>query len=269
MWSDWGGMFRGIKPAILKKLIISRKILRAERRAKNILIHLSGGHTLIIHLKMTGHLMYGKWQLKNNKWTPEAKSGPLHDPFNRFIHILWTLSGGGQLAFADVRKFGKVEYTTTKETHKHTRLSRLGPEPLEISPRHFAEALLKKPTGKIKTVLMNQEIISGIGNIYSDEILWSAGIHPETQIKNIPKKKLGSLKGITQKILLHSIKTGGDSKSDYRNIYGEKGGFQNEHKAYRETGKPCSKGDGGVIKRIVIGGRSTHFCPKHQILATI
>jgi formamidopyrimidine-DNA glycosylase len=147
-------------------------------------------------------------------------------------------------------------------------LEKLGPEPLEKSFTYeiFKERLHKKPNGKIKTVLMDQEIISGIGNIYSDEALWASSIHPLQKVKDISEAQLKLLFKNIIKILTESIKVGGDSMSDYRNPLGGKGGYQNIHKAYGQEGKKCQKKDGGIIKRIKVGGRSACFCPVHQKL---
>jgi formamidopyrimidine-DNA glycosylase len=125
--------------------------------------------------------------------------------------------------------------------------------------------LREKPKGKIKTVLIDQSVVAGIGNIYSDEILWQAGIHPERKVEKISKTEMKKIWQAMIKILNQSIKMGGDSMSDYRNIYGERGNFQNAHKAYRRAGQKCLKKDcDGKILRKIIGGRSAHFCSVHQ-----
>jgi formamidopyrimidine-DNA glycosylase len=151
---------------------------------------------------------------------------------------------------------------------KTSDLKKLGPEPLDKSFTYkiFKERLYKKQNGKIKTVLMDQEIIAGIGNIYSDEVLWMSSIHPIQKVKDISEIKLKSIYKNVIKVLQESIKLGGDSMSDYRNPNGEKGGYQDVHKVYRKTGEKCQKKDGGIIRRIKVGGRSAHYCDKHQIL---
>ena len=167
----------------IKKEIRGKKVLKVERRAKNILINISDGNTILIHLKMTGHLLYGKYVFnkKENKWTPEKNERvALFDPFNRFIHVVFIFSNGKHLAFCDSRKFGKVTMIKTGELEESSHLKNIGPEPLEKSfiLSKFKARLLLKPNWKIKTVLMDQSVIAGIGNIYSDEMLWLANIHP-------------------------------------------------------------------------------------------
>ena len=259
-----------------RKGIKGRKFIKAQRRAKNILIRLSGNQTILIHMKMTGHLLYGKYQeirppkgrrASGPSWAP-AVHGPLEDPYNRFIHVVFSLSNGKHLAFSDTRKFGKVVLIQTDKLNESPHLKHLGPEPLEkkFTFSKFKEALDKKPNQKIKIILIDQTIISGIGNIYSDEILWHAGVHPEEKEKNIPVEKLKAMFQVMKKVLKGGINFGGDSMSDYRNIEGRPGKFQLHHRAYQETGKKCKKNDRGVIIRKTLGGRSAHFCPVHQKL---
>lgn len=252
-----------------KKQIVGAKVLEAERRAKNILIHLDNKKTILIHMKMTGHLLYGTFHKTRSAWTHVPQKGEAsHDSFSRFIHLVFTLSNGRSLAMSDVRKFGKVTLLETKDKDSHKDLSPLGPEPLDktFDFKAFKHALLKKPHGKIKQVLMDQSVISGIGNIYSDEILYEADVHPLSIIFKVPEKNLKKMFTSMKKVLVKGIDFGGDSTSDYRNIYGERGTFHHHHKVYRETGKPCpKKGCPGTIRRIALGGRGAHFCDTHQI----
>ncbi|MFA5999640.1 MAG: DNA-formamidopyrimidine glycosylase [Candidatus Paceibacterota bacterium] len=253
-----------------KKEVLGEKVISVERRAKNILINLSHHKIILVHLKMTGHLLYGKYKYfkKQNKWMPE-EAGPLNDPFNRFVHVVFSFNNDRHLAFSDARKFGKITLLDTKTAHDTKHLNNIGPEPLEknFTARVFRERLAKKPNGKIKTVLMDQSVIAGIGNIYSDEVLWLAGINPEKRVHTItPAEVNRMLKGI-KKTLARGIDFGGDSMSDYRNIHGLPGKFQLHHNAYRKTGDRCNKkGCRGIIKRKIVNGRSAHFCSQHQIL---
>ncbi len=261
VWGDYNSSyFRGsntIKdPAYFKyfrKNIKGKKILGVTRRAKNILIYISNDHTILIHMKMTGHLMYGDYDRK--------------DPFNRHIRLIFYLSNKKTLELSDTRKFAKVTLLSTKTMHETTHLKNIGPEPLEkeFTFNVFKKQINKKPKGKIKLVIMDQSIIAGIGNIYADESLWRAGLHPKSIVSKISDKKLKELYKAIITTLRRGIDFGGDSMSDYRNIHGKKGKFQEQHRAYRKTGTVCSKkGCKGIITRIVVGGRSTHFCNVHQ-----
>ena len=243
--------------SIFKKEIGNKKILSVERRAKNILINLSSGKTILVHMKMTGHLLYGDYK---------------KDPINRFIHFTITFNNGKKLYFSDMRKFGKITLLPTKTAHDTKHLNNIGPEPLEknFNLKKFEERLKKKPNGKIKTVLMDQSLIAGIGNIYSDEILWRSLVHPERKVSTLLRQGYGgrAIKDIFKAmkfILTKGIDFGGDSMSDYRNVDGLPGKFQLHHQAYRRTGEKCRRpGCSGIIKRKVISSRSAHFCSVHQ-----
>ena len=247
-----------------KKGIKDSKILNIERRAKNILINLSNKKTILIHLKMTGHIIVGKYNYnkKENKWAPDKNERKeLHDPYNRFIHAVFPLSNGLAMVFCDSRKFGKITMIDTGTAHKTTHLNNLGFEPLE-NDFHF-----DKFKSQLKTVLMDQSIIAGIGNIYSDEMLWLSSINPESKPTKTPEKILKTLFNSMKEILNKGIDFGGDSMSDYRNIDGARGDFQNHHNVYRKNKQSCSKkGCSGVIIRKVLDGRSAHFCNTHQKL---
>lgn len=233
-----------------KKKVVGQKILKAERRAKNILMRLSGGYTILIHMKMTGHFVYNR-------------------PNYPFARLDFKLTNDKHLILSDMRKFAKVTLIKTKELKKSSHLEHLGPEPLDqkFGIKNFESRIMMKPRGRIKQVLMDQSLISGIGNIYSDEILWRAGIHPLTLVKNIPEHNLKLACKAMKEILRKGIDFGGDSMSDYRNIRGEKGRFQEYHRAYQKHKTKCSKKNcSGTLEKIKVGGRSAHFCPTHQKL---
>ncbi len=253
-----------------KKEIVRKKILSVERRAKNILINIEGNLTILIHLKMTGHIIYGEYTFnkKENKWTPDKKERKaLFDPYNRFIHAVFSLSNNKKMVFCDSRKFGKITIYKTNEIYQSSHLKNIGPEPLEknFNYKIFKERLNLKSTKNIKTVLMDQSVIAGIGNIYSDEMLWLSAIHPESKPNKIDDKVLEKLFKSMKLILNQGIDLGGDSMSDYRNIDGERGNFQNKNNVYRMDKQNCGKNNcNGVIIRKVINGRSAHFCNNHQ-----
>ena len=256
--------------AKFKKLVLGAHITSVERRAKNILINLSNKQTILVHMKMTGHFLYGKYvfDTKKKEWIA-TEPGPLQDPFNKWLHFVITLSNGKHLALSDMRKFAKVTLIQTSEARDSKHLAGLGPEPFDKTFTYalFTERLLKRPSGKIKTILMDQTIISGVGNIYSDEALWLAGINPEERVENVPKEKMKLLYTSILAVLQKGIDFKGDSTSDYRNIDGKSGAFSHAHNAYRKTGEACGKrGCKGVILRKVVGGRSAHFCSVHQKL---
>ncbi len=260
---------------LFKKAVVGAKIEKAERVGKNILIRLTGStsspqinQTILIHMKMTGHLLYGKYEKGPALWRPEGGAGPLSHSRNQFIRLVFSLSNGKHLAFSDMRKFAKVLFFETAETESLEDLKVLGPNPLseDFTQKVFEAQIFRKPNWPIKQVLMSQEIIAGIGNIYADEMLWHAGIHPLSKPKKIPKKELVLLFRAMKKVLSQGVALGGASDVDYRNIYGETGRFQETFNAYRLTGEKCKKRScSGKIERIKVGARSAHFCNVHQI----
>ncbi len=238
-----------------KKVVKGKKIIDVSRRAKNVLINLSGNLTIIVHMKMTGHLLYGDYNRS--------------DPYNRFIHLIFYLSNGKNIELSDTRKFAKVAVVPTDTMHLSSHLKNIGPEPLEkaFTFHKFLERIKNKKNKKIKPTMTDQSVVAGIGNIYADESLWRAGIHPEELVENIPLEKMRKLFKVIQETLSRGIDFGGDSMSDYRNVHGERGKFQEQHKAYQRKGERCLRARcKGFIVRTVVAGRGTHFCEVHQTL---
>ena len=264
VWSDWKKLVKKPKDfELFKKEIKNKKIIKVWRRAKNIILDLSDGYSLLVHLKMTGHLLVGKWEQAEEKWKP-IKEGPLNDPYNRFLHIIFFLDNKEMLALSDARKFAKLELWKTSDLLNSSDLQNLGPEPLDKSfTLEKFKKVFKNKKGKIKQVLMDPKVIAGIGNIYASEILWQVRIHPQTNIVNLKEKELKLLYKTIINVLNLGIKLGGDSFSDYRKVDGSKGNFHAERKVYNREGEKCKR-CGTKIKRIKIGGRSSFFCPHCQ-----
>ena len=271
VWTDFKKMVK--KPALLagglsdfdsfKKEIIGQRIEKIKRRGKNILFYLSGGKIMLIHQKLTGHLLVGKWKLENGKWKPLIK-GALEEKINTFIHLMFFLSNNKMLALSDLRKFAKVLVIDAKNLDSLKDIKNLGPEPLDknFDFEKFKERL-KNRRGKIKQVLMDQEVIAGIGNIYSDEILFEARVHPLKDVSKLSERELKEIYRAMKKILKQAIKLKGESISDYRTPSGKRGGFDRLRRVYRREGEKCPR-CGAIIKRIKLAGRSAYFCPKCQ-----
>lgn len=279
VWSDWKKMVRlrsnfGVTVGqvesaknfeVFKKEIKSKKIKKVWRRAKNVIFELSGGYSLLVHMKMTGHLMVAKWKEEKGKWTP-VKKGPLEEKINGFLHVIWFLDNGQMIALSDLRKFAKVELWKTDEFLQSKEFLGWGPEPLEkgFTLAKFKE-VLKNKKGKIKQVLMVPEVITGIGNIYSSEALWWAKIHPEKSASKLTDKELKLLYEAVKKVLIKGIELGGESFADYRNIEGEKGHFDDERKVYKREKQPCKRCSTLIVRK-KFGGRSAFYCPTCQQL---
>lgn len=284
-WTDWPKY--GVK-----KSIIGHQISWVGRRAKNILIFFKDKHVLLVHQKMSGHLIVGKWtpnrsviargrttkqspqkeipdKWQNQKWLPTPFKGPLMEDENRFIRLIFFLDNGQMLALSDLRRFAKIRFGTEKEVLGHVDLQRLGPEPLEKSfhlksfREIFKDFASRRPKAKIKQVLLDQNFISGIGNIYADEILWFTKIHPATPLNKIKPTQINEIYSATRKILTKAIKLGGTSADDYRDSDGNKGRYFAVRYAYAREKMPCYRCK-TPLQRIKIASRSSHFCPKCQ-----
>jgi formamidopyrimidine-DNA glycosylase len=227
--------------------LAGRRILGARRRGKMALIACEGGWTLVFHLKMTGQILLA-----------DGREAP--DKHTRLI--IRFRDGGPELRFRDVRKFGFLLCVKGAPEGTCSELSCLGPEPLDITLEDFGCALRRKK-GRIKSLLLNQEIIAGIGNIYADEILFDSRIHPETAAAALSTKAVERLWESTRKILNLAVEAKGSSLSDYVDAEGKPGSFQFFHRVYGLEGEKCGR-CGASIRRIVVGGRGTHFCPKCQ-----
>lgn len=264
-WAVWPRITRQKGgPGFVRREVKGRKILDVRRRAKYIVIDVSGPKSIFIHQKMTGHLLYGKWHLEGkDKWVSQLK-GALQDSRNQHIRAVFFLNNGYQVGFSDARRFGKIAVVDDRSVKNLREIRTLGPEPLEISLADFKK-LFKKKRGRAKPVLMDPTFIVGIGNIYADEILWDIDIHPLSRIENLNGEDIMRMYKSMNRILKKAIIHKGTSADDYRTPTGDKGDFQNFLKAYQRTGKKCLKPKcSGVIERIVIGARSAHFCNKHQ-----
>jgi formamidopyrimidine-DNA glycosylase len=265
IWTDTPKLVKHPDFKEFKKNIIGRKILNAKRRAKNILICLDNDYVLLVHQKMTGHLIVGNWKEEKGKWAAKS-AGPLRDDsMNTYLHFIFFLDDGRQLALSDVRKFAKIELWKKEELSESKEFSRLGPEPLDPDFTYAKfKALFSKKIGVVKQVLMDPNFIAGIGNIYASEILFEAKIHPASRAEHLDEMDLKNLYSAIRKLLKKGVETGGASMSDFRNIYGEKGSFQKAFKVYQQEGRPCPY-CGGKVVRVTIGQRGTFYCPKCQI----
>jgi len=229
---------RQLSQKIIGKKLAGQKITRIRRRAKILIIDFEDGTSLVFHLKLTGQLIF------NGKPS-------------RYTRKVFNFDDGSRLIFNDVRKFGwwkKVKETETIERE-------FGPEALEINLKTFKFLLTKKPKAKIKPLLMDQKLIAGIGNIYSDEILFAAKVTPIRLVKTLTEKEIKAISQNIKKILNQAIKYKGSSVEYYLDASGQPGDYVKYHKVYHQ--EKCSL-CGTKIKKIKIGGRTSHYCPNCQ-----
>ena len=231
-------ILRGGDPDRMAARLQGRKIAAVKRYGKFIVVSLQGGGYLTIHLGMTGRLLLG------------GETG-------KHTHAILTLDRG-LLLYDDSRQFGCLEFS--EEFPR--RVARLGPEPLEISFDDFAAALKRHKT-RIKSLLLNQAFVRGIGNIYADEALFRAGIHPLAMARRLRRDRARRLYDGIRAVLSEAIAAGGSSISDYVDAQGRKGFFQFSHRVYQRTGEPCVTCK-TPIRRVLVSQRSSHFCPKCQ-----
>ncbi|MCP6720096.1 MAG: bifunctional DNA-formamidopyrimidine glycosylase/DNA-(apurinic or apyrimidinic site) lyase [Patescibacteria group bacterium] len=287
LWTDWPKYFKLPKSEkVFKKHVIGKKITKVSRRGKNVLIHLSDDHLLLIHQKISGHLMVGKWisslrsqrgTTRNNaeslpeawrgqKWIPNSLKGTLMDPMNRFIRLILFLDNGEMLALSDLRRFAKILCGPREIILNLPDLKNLGPDPsnLKFTYKVFRN-LFENKKGRIKQVLMDQDFISGLGNIYADEVLWLAKIHPLRRVEKLGEAELKTVYRAIKKILRKALILRGASVSDYRDAAGRRGRYDLVRYAYQRENEPCPRCK-TKIKRLKVGGRSAHFCPKCQRL---
>lgn len=271
-WSEWPKAIKGKTLAVFTKEIVGRKILGARRIGKNIFIDLSGGKTLYLHLKMTGHLLI-KSKIQNTNIKSNSKSQKLKskeddffaDKVNQYIRHSWTLKTKAgkikNLDFSDVRKFAKIVLDDTDKIAQLPEIQALGVDAIsaEFTFAKFNEILEQKKNSPIGIILMDQHLIAGIGNIYRSEILFEAGILPTRKAGTISITERKKLFRMIGKIMQKAIELRGTSDSDYRDTAGAPGGFQKVMKMYRHDGKNCPK-CGTIIMRETIGQRSVFFC---------
>ena len=233
-------------------------ITRLRRRSKYILIDLSSGETLIVHLGMSGRILISGDPL--GQYHREHPVPEKHD------HVVFYLANGGRVTFNDPRRFGAMDLVATEAAEHHKLLAVLGPEPLgNAFNEDYLVATLKGRRTPIKSALLDQRVVAGLGNIYVCEVLFRAGISPLRKVDRIANKRVASLVPLIRDVLGEAIEAGGSSLKDYRQADGELGYFQHRFQVYDQEGNPCQTSDcNGIISRTVQSGRSSFYCPMCQ-----
>lgn len=247
------------------KLLKGSVVTSVDRRAKVLFISLSNGYSLVIHLKMTGQLVYRSKEFNFAAGHPtKSLVGSLPDNSTR-IEI--SFKDGSKLFFNDQRKFGWMKLIKSQELNNDLFFKNYGPEPLDpdITSQILKKQLLRSPNRSIKAVLLDQSILAGLGNIYVDESLWLSKIHPLTKPSLLSDDQFKKLARSIVEVLKLSISKGGSTNRNYVNANGEVGKYIDFAKVYKKEGLPCSRCGTKIIK-IRVAGRGTHICPKCQIL---
>lgn len=233
-----------------KEKLIGGRVKSTRRMGKVLIVDLDNGFSFLIHLKLTGQVIYS---------APKFPNQP-----NKFTHVIFKLDKGGQLFFNDSRKFGWIKVEKTPDVEKESFIKKLGPEPLrDLTVKKFA-GIVSASRRPIKILLMDQTKISGVGNIYANDALWLAKISPKTPAINLGSKEVKTLYQAVLKVLKDGIKYQGASDQWYVTAEGKKGRYQEHFLAYGRQGEPCERCHKAVFKKFFLGGRGTYVCPVCQ-----
>lgn len=238
--------------------LTGQTVLRLRRRSKYILIDLSGGETLLIHLGMSGRMTVSG--------DPLGQFVRDHPPTEKHDHVVLHMDSGARITFNDARRFGSMDLMPTDKSDEHKLLAVLGPEPLgnDFSENHLIEAF-KAKNAPVKSALLDQRIVAGLGNIYVCEVLFRAGVSPRRKAGQIAPKRVGALVPIIRDVLSDAIQAGGSTLNDFRQADGELGYFQHSFDVYGREDEPCrTSGCNGTVQRIVQSGRSSFYCGQCQ-----
>ncbi|HET8709513.1 MAG TPA: bifunctional DNA-formamidopyrimidine glycosylase/DNA-(apurinic or apyrimidinic site) lyase [Candidatus Saccharimonadales bacterium] len=291
-------------PADVAEFLVGASVVAVKRRAKVLLMELSSKYSLVIHLKMTGQLVFVGYsapasmsfprmrESSNNdvaksrsklEWIPdqarndtaaasEIRFGAGHPNDSLIGHlpdkstrVTFTFEDGSHLFFNDQRKFGWMRLLPTTEVPNIDFMKKVGPEPLDerFTAEEFTERFQRRKNTSIKAALLDQTVVAGIGNIYADESLWGAKIHPQTLVKNLREADFSRLFTEVQYVLNLSIEKGGSSDKNYINAEGKRGSYLSFARVFRREGQPCPR-CGHSIEKTRVAGRGTHLCPFEQ-----
>ncbi|MDO8591875.1 MAG: bifunctional DNA-formamidopyrimidine glycosylase/DNA-(apurinic or apyrimidinic site) lyase [bacterium] len=277
VWHDWPKGFPNA-PADVARFMVGAKIQLVRRRAKVLIIELSSDYSLVIHLKMTGQLVFvpkAQKQVTGDRLqvTDSKKHFGGGHPTNSLVNklpdkstrVVLDFTNGSKLFFNDQRKFGWMRLLPTVEVPEIDFMKTVGPEPLEddFTVDKFISNILRRRQSAIKAVLLDQTVLAGVGNIYADETLFAAKIHPSMPAGQISRTKLIKLYSELRRILAMAIAKGGSTDRNYVDAKGKKGSYLTFAQVFRREGQPCPR-CGTTIEKIRVAGRGTHVCPKCQ-----
>jgi len=250
--------------ADVQEFLIDSSIVEVRRRAKVLLIDLSTNYTLVIHLKMTGQIVY---RGKTVFGAGHPNSSLIGDLPDRSTRVTLSFTDGSHLYFNDQRKFGWMKLMPTLEVPNIDFMKKVGPEPLEadFTAVEFAERFKRRSKTNIKAALLDQTVVAGVGNIYADESLWSAKIHPKRIVGTITDAEFKNLYTELRSVMNMAIEKGGSTDKNYVNAEGKRGNYLDFARVFRREGQPCPRCDTTIIK-FKAAGRGTHICPYCQKL---
>ena len=251
-------------PADVEQFLYGARVTAVRRRAKVLMIDLDTRYSLVVHLKMTGQLIFRGAQSFAGGHPNDSLIGKLPD---RSTRVQIDFVDGSRLFFNDQRKFGWVKLLPTDEVKDLPFMQKVGPEPLDPNTRaeDFIQRIRRRQNSMIKPAFLDQAVIAGVGNIYADEALWAARLHPQTRVKNVSDQQLNTLFNELRHILQLSIDQGGSTDKNYVDAEGRKGNYLTFAHVFRREGQACHRHPDQEIIKLKVGGRGTHICPVCQV----
>ena len=251
-------------PADVEQFLYGARVTAVRRRAKVLMIDLDTQYSLVIHLKMTGQLIFRGVQSFAGGHPNDSLIGELPD---RSTRLQVDFTDESRLFVNDQRKFGWVKLLPTDEVKDLPFMQKVGPEPLDPQTRaeDFIQRIRRRQNSMIKPAFLDQAVIAGVGNIYADEALWAAQIHPQTRVKNVSDQQLNTLFNELRQILQLSIDQGGSTDKNYVDAEGRKGNYLTFAHVFRREGQACHRHPDQEIIKLKVGGRGTHVCPVCQV----
>ena len=252
-------------PGDVQQFLVDAEVTAVRRRAKVLLIELSSHYTLVIHLKMTGQLVFRGEQTFGGGHPTDSL---IHNLPDKSTRVQLDFSDGSKLFFNDQRKFGWMKLMPTIEVPNIDFMQKVGPEPLDDSftAKEFIQRIRRRNGTTIKAAILDQTVLAGVGNIYADESLWAAKIHPATRVRDVSDAQLAELLKEIKFVLALSIEKGGSTDKNYVDAEGKKGSYLTFANVFRREGEDCPRHPGVHIEKIRVAGRGTHICPVCQVL---
>jgi formamidopyrimidine-DNA glycosylase len=250
--------------ADVKEFLLGATITDVRRRAKVLMIDLSTGYSLLIHLKMTGQLVF----VGDTRFGAGHPNDSLvNDLPDKSTRVTLTFTDTSKLFFNDQRKFGWMRLMPTVESPNIDFMQKVGPEPLadDFTPKEFMQRFARRSKTNIKAALLDQSIVAGVGNIYADESLWGAKLHPKRLVGSVTEQEFTTLFHELREVMNLAVEKGGSSNHTYVNAEGKKGSYMDFARVFRREGLPCPR-CGTTIEKLRVAGRGTHVCPHCQQL---
>lgn len=251
-------------PDDVKAFLVGATIVDVQRRAKVLMLNLSSEYTLLIHLKMTGQLVFVGDTRFGAGHPNDSLINELPDKSTR---VELTFNDGSKLFFNDQRKFGWMRLMPTIEIPNIDFMRKVGPEPLadDFTPAEFMQRFQRRAKTNIKAAILDQTVVAGVGNIYADESLWGAKLHPQQFVGSVSEQEFTTLFHELREVMNLAVEKGGSSNHTYVNAEGKKGSYMDFARVFRREGLPCPR-CGTTIEKLRVAGRGTHICPHCQQL---